>query len=104
MSARKPNTTSKGGSFDAATIQAVWEKGTTVPGSDSKTWRKDTCGALMKRGDHGDTNSKYGWEIDHRNPVANGGADNEANLQPLQWENNRHKSDDYPTWYCKVKA
>jgi hypothetical protein len=24
------------------------------------------------------------------------------NLQPLQWENNRHKGDNYPNWSCKI--
>ena len=32
-------------------------------------------------------------EIDHINPVANGGDDNYNNLQPLNWKNNAAKSD-----------
>jgi hypothetical protein len=27
-----------------------------------------------------------------------------ANLQPLYWENNRHKSDNWPTWSCAITA
>ena len=41
---------------------------------------------------------KYGWKIDHIKPVAKGGTDDLNNLQPLQWANNRHKSDNYPNW------
>jgi len=35
-------------------------------------------------------------------PVSKGDTDHIDNLQPLQWENNRHKGDDYPRWYCKI--
>ena len=52
----------------------------------------------MKRQEHGDTNSKHGWEVDHIKPVARGGTDSMENLQPLQWENNRKKGDNYPAF------
>ncbi|HOI75918.1 MAG TPA: HNH endonuclease signature motif containing protein [Syntrophales bacterium] len=86
------------------TILAVWSKGGIVPDKDGqhwdpKEWRYDLCGKPIRYLDHGNTNSKYGWEIDHIKPVAKGGADNIANLQPLQWESNRIKGDDYP-WSC----
>jgi len=53
----------------------------------------------MRFTDHGDTSSKYGWEIDHIMPTSLGGTDDVGNLQPLHWENNRKKGDSYP-WYC----
>ena len=53
----------------------------------------------MKFGEYGDTNSEHGWEVDHIVPVALGGSDELNNLQPLQWKNNRTKSDTYP-WSC----
>ena len=37
-----------------------------------------------------------GWEIDHIKPVARGGSDDLSNLQPLYWETNRNKGDQYP--------
>ncbi|MBU2061071.1 MAG: HNH endonuclease [Bacteroidetes bacterium] len=91
-------------SFDQNTIEAVWQKGQIVPGYDSSKYRKDQCGVWMTRSEYGNTGSVYGWEIDHIKPKSQRGSDSLFNLQPLQWENNRHKSDNWPQWYCKLKA
>jgi hypothetical protein len=100
--ARTYNTNASGDSFDAATIDAVWAKGTIVADYNPAEYRKDACGIWIKRAAHGDTASKYGWEIDHRLPVVQGGSDAVSNLEPLHWRNNRGKADNYPEWACTL--
>lgn len=82
----------------------VWSKAFVVPGFDMNIIRKDSCGAWIKWADYGNTNSSYGWEIDHVYPASLGGSNNLANLQPLQWQNNRAKGDSTAGYMCAVKA
>lgn len=100
---RTANTNTRGGAFTPAEIRAVWQKGQIVAGYDPAVFRKDACGAWMKWTEYGMT-TQYGWEIDHIRPVARGGGDELANLQPLYWENNRHKGDNWPDWTCRIAA
>jgi hypothetical protein len=106
--ARRSNTTRSGSQFDDATIEAVWIKARFVPGASPGARRMDVCGAVIDRAKYGNTEETgTGWEIDHIIPVSRGGADDLSNLQPLQWQNNRRKGDDYPLTpaaYCAVHA
>lgn len=96
------NRNARGGRWTEDQILAVWQKGSPMPGNDPRVFRKDACGAPMRFDQHG-LESRYGWEIDHIRPVAHQGSDHLSNLQPLQWQNNRHKADDLQ-WSCAVTA
>jgi 5-methylcytosine-specific restriction endonuclease McrA len=79
--------------YDHATLSAIWNKGQAIPGNDPNVFRRDFYGTWMQWSQYGNTSSQYGWEVDHIVPLARFGSDMLSNLQPLQWENNRRKSD-----------
>lgn len=85
-------------------IQKVWEKGLVMDGMDKNLFRKDHCGAIIRRDMYLICNEplSMGWEIDRIKPLGHGGTDDLNNLQPLQWENNKRKDNEYPAWSCLV--
>jgi len=87
-------------SFSDEDVQKVWNKGKVVSDKDPSMYRKDDCGAVIKRTEYGDRNSEHGWEIDHISPGDN---DNPSNLRPLQWKNNVDKSDGRLKCNCTSK-
>ena len=93
-------------------IQNAWNRATVVEGYDKDRYRKDACGAWIIRNKYGDTDSLYGWEVDHIVPqsllrdkgFSEGVIDNSLNLRALQHENNASKSDDFPSYTAVVTS
>jgi 5-methylcytosine-specific restriction endonuclease McrA len=98
--ARQRGTDRSGNQFSESQKREVWRKGQVAPGFSPDVRRLDKCGATIDWAQYGNANSTTGWEIDHIRPVAKGGGDEISNLQPLQWENNRHKGDEFPYFTC----
>ena len=76
-------------------IDQAWDKAKPIRGENPDTWRKDDFGNKIRKGSYG-TKGEYGWELDHKNPSSKGGSDKPQNIQPLHWNKNRKKSDNYP--------
>lgn len=89
--------------FTEDKIDLVWEKAKIIDGHDATKYRQDAAGAWIQRDEYG-TEGNFGWEIDHIFPEALGGNENLANLQPLQWENNRTKADNFPSFSTSVSS
>lgn len=76
-------------------LNSIWIKAYTVPGLDPSRYRADDCGAIIEYGSRDDNGSdlNFCWEVDHIDPNR---GDDLSNLRPLQWKNNRSKSDKLP--------
>ena len=98
--------------FSKQQIQDTWNRALSVEGYDPTRFRKDACGAWIIRDKYGDTDSLYGWVIDHVVPqsllrekgVSEQMIDNPQNLRALQHENNSSKKDDYPSYTAVVTS
>lgn len=93
------NTNRHGKPWTDQQIKAVWDRAKMIPDKPSNEVRIDTCGAVIWKSHYGRRDSTFGWEIDHIDPVSNGGGDELYNLQALQWRHNVNKSDSLD-WVC----
>jgi hypothetical protein len=59
-----------------------------LPGSPTDHFKTSESGRRICWADHGDRNSRWGWEIDHRMPLALGGRHTRSNLIARHWEDN----------------
>ena len=66
------------------TVQSVWEKARATNDKDPGEWRKDECGAWIKRDHYGNQGSDFGWKIE---PITAGEQQPLENLRPYQHEN-----------------
>lgn len=99
---RRDNTTKAGAEWSEEIKNAVWNKARRIENFDENIWRRDLCGLVINWYEFGNRNSDNGWEIDHIDPVTNGGDDEIGNLQALNWNLNVDKGED-PDWICPRK-
>lgn len=92
--------------IDESGKRVVWNKGIKISQNgvslDPNEWRRDVYGYAMQYSKHGNTDSEFGWEIDHIKPLSKGGSNFLGNLRPLNWKVNRAKGENFPWNYYKV--
>ena len=67
---------------------AAWTACKAIQQLSPSDYRLDAYGNIIRWADYG-TLGEYGWEIDHQQPSALGGADHPLNLRALHWRTNR---------------
>ena len=85
--------------YSAEMVRQVWEAAWVESTHDPGVWRKDACGAWIKREHYADRDSEFGWEIVHVPP---GDPDDVATLRAVHWRNDTHTG--VGRLRCKVKA
>ena len=89
--------------FSETQLKNVWEALTEFPGENPSIFRYDGCGAKLKFADYGNSESDYGWTIDHKYPVSLGGNDHPLNLHALHIKNNEMKANNFPNFEGAVQ-
>lgn len=91
-------------------IKKIWEKAREIPGYPKDNIRQDSCGAWIVFKDYNNSNSPYGWGIDHIFPLALCSLDQidvvnkNINLRPLHLKNIKSKGNNFPIYQAAVKA
>lgn len=85
--------------YSKDTVQNVWEKARVIAEQDPAVWRKDECGAWIRREHYQRENSEFGWIIAN---VSAGGPNELHNLRPFHHENSFDAGPGQPK--CRVTA
>ena len=51
--------------FSSETIDKVWQKARGMTEPSAEIWRRDECGAWIKRDQYGHEQSEFGWRIEN---------------------------------------
>jgi len=65
-------------------IQQVWERARALGEFPAELWRRDECGAWIRRDQFGREGAEFGWKIEN---VSLGGPDALENLRPFHHAN-----------------
>lgn len=92
--------------FSEKELDQIFKKAREIKGLDPNEWRLDASDAIIRRSSYGCDDEFFGWEVDHIVPrsILEGAdvpeqlIDYDYNLRPLNWNNNRSKADDYPSY------
>lgn len=92
--------------------ELAWESAQVIVGINPKSCRKDACGAWIHYDEFNNTDSLYGWEIDHiipifilkQNKVPTELWNHPKNIRALHWENNRSKGNSYPIYKVSISS
>ena len=91
-----PNSTKNQEPWSVRIKNKVWDKADIIPFINPMKIRKDRYGKEIHYDYFGDRTSSFGWEIDHILPISKGGTDKIDNLQPLYWQTNDLKGEQFP--------
>lgn len=69
-------------------LPCIWKKGCVDPSFNPDEFRFDAYGRLMKYSEYGNRECVLGWEVDHIEPISEGGKTELNNLRPLNWKSN----------------
>ena len=75
--------------------RAVFNKGRFIPEKDPREWRKCRITGKPIRFSHHGKKTEFGWDMDHKIPVARNGSDYLCNLIPVLLSVNRSQGASY---------
>ncbi|MBS1188836.1 MAG: hypothetical protein H6R10_628 [Rhodocyclaceae bacterium] len=85
--------------FSAEMVQQVWDKARANADQNPDTWRRDECGAWIRREHYGRQDSEFGWRIEN---VSVGGPNTVDNLRALNCANSYDRANGRA--HCRLAA